>query len=192
MKISLTGVAVSTLFLVACGKQDNPPSVTAPVPVSTATVPPVSVSESAVPILKHAPSIEIPSEIRGLAFSSGGKCSVDTINGKPDPNQTLEGSAKEGVLVSGWALDEARKTAPSLVVFQLANAKEKYHVIAERKTKRPDLATKYSNPEYVNAGYDVHVDTSAMPPDVYDVIVIMKEDATNLVCNTFRKIKLNG
>lgn len=116
-------------------------------------------------------------------------CSLDLIAGKPagESNPIADKTRSQW---EGWAANVAAGTNPQAVFIEL-DGPGKAYLSAGTGGKRPDVATHFSKPALLNAGWSVQADLSALAAGTYKVRLIQVSNGSALVCETKRSIVLS-
>lgn len=137
-------------------------------------------------------SLGVPDSVSGLPFAVGGKCSLDAINGERTSPAVAVSSGKP-FDVYGWAFDDSKAGAavPAVALLQLVREGKYYHAALKRNADRPDVAKVFSDTSLVASGLSASVSPVGLAPGVYDVLILQRAGDKNLVCPTYRTIKLS-
>lgn len=183
-RIYIAALAIATIIQ-GCSDTAAPAKLQ-PQVVSTAAV-----EAPAVPI--PGLSLGLPESVRGLPFAVGGKCTLDAIGSDREPHP-VSVSTNAAFTVYGWAFDDTavNATVPPVILLQLVRDGKYYHAALARNAERSDVAKVFSNAALVAAGYSGSVGTKDMPPGEYEVLVLQRGPKTNLICPTYRLIRVTA
>jgi len=175
--IALSMIAV--LLSMGCSEQNNEK-------LATTTAAP-----AATVVKKIYLSKELPAEIKGFPYESGGKCAVDIIN-KLQDGEVVTINRADGLNIDGWAFDDKNNSVPPVIVLQLVKGDEHYYALLNRHGSREDLAKAFGKTEFANAGYSGSMDITLLSDGKYEILAIQKGENKNIVCSTYRKLDVKG
>lgn len=113
-------------------------------------------------------------------------CHVDFING--DGNRLVQISAGQ-VDIRGWAFDKNTQTTPANLDVILKDAQGKSTVLTGAKRgERPDVAKLFKNDAYLQSGFWLKTDVSALASGVYGITLKMAEGDRVIVCGVKKNI----
>lgn len=137
-------------------------------------------------------SLGVPESVSGLPFAVGGKCALDAINGER-ASPAVAVSAGKPFDVYGWAFDDsnAGSAVPAIALLQLVKEGKYYHAALKRNADRPDVAKVFSDSNLVASGLAASVSPVGLAPGDYDVLIMQRAGDKNLVCPTYRTIKIS-
>lgn len=112
------------------------------------------------------------------AFSD--KCSLDTIDGKPDPLVRVKAGVVE---FAGWAVDSTTHTVPAtLQVFLKDSGSFSYSLEAPHRIDRPDVAAAFKQDGFLKSGFLFQADLSSLKPGAYALSLKMPDDGRLVAC----------
>ena len=138
-------------------------------------------------------SLGVPESVSGLPFAVGGKCALDAI-ANDRTARTVSVSANADFAVYGWAFNDAAADAPvpPIVLLQLVRDGKYFHAAVARNAERGDVAKAFSNSALTGAGYSGSISTKGMPPGEYEALILQRTSKTNLICPTYRLIRITA
>lgn len=195
-----TALALLTLALAACAGIQACSDQSSQKPAAVAVI--QSAKEPGVaPVASVADvailSLGVPDSVSGLPFAVGGKCSLDAINGeRATPAVTVPAvtvPSGKPFDVYGWAFDDSKAGAavPAVALLQLVREGKYYHAALKRNADRPDVAKVFSDSSLVASGLSASVSPAGLAPGDYDVLIMQRTGDKNLVCPTYRTIKIS-
>lgn len=146
LTITIVALAVS----VSCGKQDveattNKPAATAPKPLPPGVTPNLA-----------------RSELKTLSI-------IDNIGPVSDPaaQKSVQVSGDTTFGITGWAVDEPKKTAAGGVDVVIDQAPYSAHYGSERK----DVSTHFNQPQYLASGFELMIAPGQLPKGQHSVAI---------------------
>jgi hypothetical protein len=182
----LTTALAACVAMQACSDQSSQKSTAVAVVPSAKAVDVADVAD--VSIL----SLGVPDSVSGLPFAVGGKCSLDAINGERVTPAVTVASGKP-FDVYGWAFDDSNSAlaVPAIALIQLVKDGKYYHATLKRNADRPDVAKVFSDSSLVASGLFASVSPVGLAPGDYEVLIMQRAGDKNLVCPTYRMIKIS-
>lgn len=103
-------------------------------------------------------------------------------------------SDPHAVEFSGWAGDDVTKRLPDNLTLRLrlSGTSRAWEIPLSLSVKRTDVAKAFNAPQLEQSGFNATMDTSALPPGVYRVLLVHKRDGQRLVCDNGRSLQVKG
>ncbi len=116
-------------------------------------------------------------------------CALDQVDGH-GPSDVFTVDADSATTFRGWAVD-ANKAAPASVTLVLKGA-QSYGLTAPTGVARPDVAKALNSGAADSAGYQFGANLKNVPEGNYQVLVWVKSPAGDTLCDTNRKLIVDG
>jgi hypothetical protein len=192
LSISSCMAVCATLFLAGCDRSTSPAGVEAP-PAAAASIEDVPAAADPAPT---GPSVltELDDAARSTATTASGLCSFDKIDGqRVSANSTTVVGDPVAFVVSGWVGDKSTMTRPvaNLRITQ-ADGTRDWEIMAGPPRGRGDVARHFDNEGLKDAGFEVAVDLSALPPGDYGLSVIHENGGRRFLCDKGARIRIAG
>lgn len=135
-------------------------------------------------------SSSLPAAIAGMAIADGGLCNIEVINGLPVEKVTrLE--RRDGLVMRGWAVDDAVGSAPSTVLFELAVAsRSDRFYLAGKRGKRTDVAKRLQSSAYELSGCEATGELRSIPSGRYRVSILQARGDRLVRCHTGKDLEI--
>ena len=104
-------------------------------------------------------------------YRPGGKCNIEFINGTLLDNNPYSVSRKGGLILTGWALDEAKETLPNSVLIRFSDidSDKEFFAKAQIGIKRPDVQTHFKlSTSLLASGFRLITYLQDIAPGEYD------------------------
>ena len=135
---------------------------------------------------------EPPAQIAALSMADGGKCSIDSINGKEsDTGWSIR--RDEVMTVGGWVLDLATKTTSDWVILRLDAADSMAHFYAPTTVRgeRADLYKAFGDgPGMPKATFTLVVALDRLPPGSYKLVLLHQPAPGGQACTVSKKLDI--
>jgi hypothetical protein len=138
----------------------------------------------AIPLIFSLAACDLLMDKGPLSVTIATGCQLDSVGGLGGDKWT----AKPGAIkVSGWALDNVKKTAPENVTLQINNANGGVVALSTgKRLDRSDVASHFKEPGYLKSGLVAEIDASKLPRGEYTFSVVMSQG------NAFSYCAANG
>jgi hypothetical protein len=190
--------ACIALALVACDRSGPPTDVQAPPTDTAQSVVEPSATAPADPAATMSAGPDVLTELgdarRSAQVAESGLCNVDKINGQA----ITSGSASvvddpAHLVVTGWVGDKATMTRPpaTLRITEVDGARG-WEISAGEPRGRIDVARHLGTDGMNDAGFEVAVDASALPPGEYRLAVVHEAGGRTVLCDKGARIRIGG
>jgi hypothetical protein len=133
-----------------------------------------------------------PAQIAALTMADGGKCSIDSINGKEsDTGWSIR--RDELMTVGGWVLDLATKSTSDWAILRLDAADGTTHFYAPTTVRgeRADLYKAFGDgPGMPKATFTLVVAPDRLPPGSYKLVLLHQSGQAGQACAVSKKLDI--
>lgn len=119
----------------------------------------------------------------------GGMCSLDVVSGQGATNSGFMAAASHATIFGGWAATSDRKN-PNQIILVLKGT-ESFQAPGSTGGERADVAKAFNSPGLTRSGFNLIVDTSALPEGTYQVMILEPGTNSPTLCDTHKSLALN-
>lgn len=132
-----------------------------------------------------------PSDIQVSLLVATTSCNVEHIGGQP-ARFLVSLNRAEPVQLEGWIVDEHDHRVPvrPYAVFESVHTGARWYAGLAVGLPRPDVARAKRREAYLASGFSVPIDTSALPPGEYQVMLVFRDAGPTFVCDNSRRLVL--
>ena len=130
-----------------------------------------------------------PAEMRRTRQNAGASCNIESIDRAAFADQPLP-VPKGDILVNGWLLPEISHKAVLRAGLRFLNeaGTAGWQASISRWVSREDVLTAMNAPDGGDTGFGEYVDTRAIPPGSYHLLIVFDDRGIGYLCDKNRKV----
>lgn len=134
-----------------------------------------------------------PQEVQAGPWVAGRGCNLETVAGQGASIAPVAMRRGDLLGLSGWVVNEQEQSVPDrlYVVLQSRETGTRVYVPVDTEVVRADVARTLGNPAFRQSGFRGFIETSMLPPAVYEAFLVFRGMGGNFVCDNGRRLVVN-